>query len=369
MSNRINDIFNSMGGERALITQQVTAYRDYSQAEVFFRLAWEKSQRVDLLRERFAGRRIGKICVGASLAAAGLQLPGVDIVALPKDYFERALGDGLPALLQELAGAIVVINNNDFSHGQSAPGIMRAYGQADDTVFLGWDYDNHHWMDASLMLAAHTDLYFPAHQENMFLLSRMNALTCGPVPCATVQWSQRFLEQHLEQMLRTGRSDQPLGMHFFYQAFAFRNQTVVTLGKHFPNVGFADRAFQVKTPEDRLTEWIAHKAHWIVPVLNDVPIRIFDALASGGVPLLPEALRFLAPVASLPREHVVFYGPQDILEPQAVVARANAVFDQGGAEGIVARHRLGVNQHHAADRLSRMLDMARERLEFAPLIG
>ena len=39
---------------------------------------------------------------------------------------------------------------------------------------------------ASLMLAAHTDLYFPAHQENMFLLSRMNALTCGPVPCASI---------------------------------------------------------------------------------------------------------------------------------------------------------------------------------------
>src|ERR1700712_5525094 len=116
MSNRINDIFNAMGEERALITQQVTAYRDYSQAEVFFRLAWEKSQRVNAQRERFAGRRIGRIFVGASLAAAGLQLPGVDIVALPKDWFERALGDGLPALLQELAGAIVVINNNDFSH-------------------------------------------------------------------------------------------------------------------------------------------------------------------------------------------------------------------------------------------------------------
>jgi hypothetical protein len=238
MSNRVNDIFNAMGNERALITQQVSAYRDYSQAEVFFRLAFEKSQRVNALRERFAGRRIGKVFVGASLAAAGLQLPGADIVALPKDYFERALGDGLPALLQELAGAIVVINNNDFSHGQSAPGIVRAYGQADDTIFLGWDYDNHHWMDASLMLAAHTDLYFPAHQENMFLLSRMNALTCGPVPCATVQWSQRFLEQHLDRMLQTERSDQPLGMHFFYQAFAFRNQTVVTLGKHYPNVGF-----------------------------------------------------------------------------------------------------------------------------------
>jgi hypothetical protein len=368
MTHRINEIFSAMA-ERATITEQVSAYRDYTQAEVFFRLAWEKSQRVNALRRRFAGRRIEKLFVGASLEAAGLQLPGVDVMPLPRDYFERAVGDGLPGMLRDLAGAIVVINNNDFSFGQSAPGIMRAFGEADDTIFLGWDYDNHHWMEASLMLAAHSDLYFPAHNENMYLLSKMNALTCGPVPCATVQWSQRFLAEHLEQMLHTERSDQPLGMHFFYQAFAFRNQTVVTLGKHYPNVGFADRAFQKKTPGDRLGEWIAHKTHWIVPVLNDVPIRIFDALSTGGVPILPEALRFLAPVATLPREHVVFYGPEDIIEPQAVVARAQALFDEGGAAGIVARHELGLTQHHAADRLARMLDMARERLEFAPFIG
>ena len=368
MTNRINEIFSSMG-ERALITQQVAAYRDYSQAEVFFRLAWEKSQRVNALRERFKGRRIGKIFIGANLTPAGLELPGVEVVALPKDYFERALGDGLQQVVQELAGAIVLINNNDFSFGQSAPGIMRLFGAADDTIFLGWDYDNHHWMDASLMLAAHSDLYFPAHQENMYLLSRINALTCGPVPCATVQWSQRFLADRLEQILRAPRSDQPLGMHFFYQAFSMRNQTVVTLGKHYPKVAFTDRAFRVKTDDERLGEWTDHKAHWIIPVLNDVPIRIFDALSTGGIPLLPESLRFLAPVATLPREHVVFYGPQDVLEPQAVVARANALFDAGGEAGILARHRLGLDHHHAADRLARMLRMAQERLEFAPLIG
>ena len=34
-------------------------------------------------------------------------------------------------------------------------------------------------MESSLTLAAHTDLYFPAHNENMYLLSKINALTSG----------------------------------------------------------------------------------------------------------------------------------------------------------------------------------------------
>jgi len=363
MTPRITDIFNAMS-ERATITQQVAAYRDFSQAEVFFHLAFAKSKRINALRGRFAGRRIGKIALGSNLVQAGLQLPGVDIVGLPRTYFEAALGDELPRLKAELAGAIVLLNNNDFSYGQSAAGIKHAFTECEDTIFLGWDYDNHHWMESSLMLAAHTDLYFPAHNENMFLLSKFNALTCGPVPCATVQWSQRFLDEQLARITAAPRSDLPLGMHFFYPAFVHRNQTVVTLGRHYPNVGFAERAFQAKTPDERLAEWVAHKAHWIIPVLNDVPIRIFDALSTGGIPILPEALRFLAPVAALPRQHVVFYGPEDILDPQAVVARANALFDAGGEAGIVARHRLGVRQHHGAERVERMLRMAQERLEF-----
>ena len=366
MTPRITDIFNSMS-ERATITEQVATYRDFSQADVFFHLAFAKSKRVNALCERFAGRRIGKVVLGSNLVQAGLQLPGVDIVGLPRTYFEAALGDDLARIRSELAGAIVLLNNNDLSYGQSAAGIKQAFSECEDTIFLGWDYDNHHWMESSLMLAAHTDLYFPSHNENMFLLSKFNALTCGPVPCATVQWSQRFLGERLEQIVATSRTDLPLGMHFFYQAFVHRNQTVVTLGKHYPNVGFAERAFQARTPDERLAEWVAHKAHWIIPVLNDVPIRIFDALSTGGIPILPEALRFLAPVAGLPREHVVFYGPEDILEPQAVVARANALFDDGGAAGVVARHRLGVDHHHGAERLERMLRMAQERLGFAPL--
>jgi hypothetical protein len=368
MTGRITEIFAAMP-QRATMNEQVGAYRDYTQAEVFFHLAREKAQRVEQLRQRFAGRRIGKLFVGNNLVPAGFQLPGVETVALEKNHFERAMKGELQDMVAAMAGNIVLINNNDLAVGESAPGYVRLFASSPDTIFLGWDYDNHHWMESSLALAAHTDLYFPAHNENMYLLSKVNALTAGPIPCACVQWTPQFLADNLGAMLARQRSDEPLGMHFFYQQFAFRNQTVVTLNQKYKQIGFAERSFQAKTPADRLAEWMDHKAHWIIPVLNDIPIRLFDALASGGIPIIPESLRFLAPVSGLPRDSVVFYGPDDIFHPHKIVEKALRLFDEGGQAGIAARHRHALAHHHGADRLRRMIAMAQERLEFAPLIG
>ena len=368
MTSRITEIFGAMP-QRHTMGEQVAAYRDYTQDEAFFHLAREKALRIARLRERFAGRRIEKLFIGNNLAPAGFALPGVESIALEKNWFERAMKGELAQMVERLAGAIVLINNNDLAVGESAPGYVRLFGQAPDTIFLGWDYDNHHWMESTLALAAHTDLYFPAHNENMYLLSKVNALTAGPIPCATVQWTPAFLADHLGEMLTRARSDEPLGMHFFYEKFAFRNQTVVTLNQKYKKIGFAERAFQAKSPYDRLAEWMDHKTHWIIPVLNDVPIRLFDALSAGGIPIIPESLRFLAPVASLPRDCVVFYGPDDIFHPQVVVDRALKLFDEGGQEGIARRHRYALEHHHGADRLDRMMAMARERLEFAPFGG
>ena len=368
MTGRITEIFAAMP-QRATMNEQVGAYRDYTQAEVFFHLAREKAQRVEQLRQRFAGRRITRLFVGNNLVPAGFQLPGVETVNLEKNHFERAMKGELQDMVAAMAGNIVLINNNDLAVGESAPGYVRLFANSPDTIFLGWDYDNHHWMESSLALAAHTDLYFPAHNENMYLLSKVNALTAGPIPCACVQWTPQFLADNLGAMLARQRSDEPLGMHFFYQQFAFRNQTVVTLNQKYKQIGFAERSFQAKTPADRLAEWMDHKAHWIIPVLNDIPIRIFDALASGGIPIIPESLRFLAPVSGLPRDSVVFYGPDDIFHPHKVVEKALRLFDEGGQAGIAARHRHALAHHHGADRLRRMIAMAQERLEFAPLIG
>src|SRR5581483_5939078 len=108
----------------------------------------------------------------------------------------------------------------------------------------------HHWLDVSSFLAAHSDLYAPAHHENLYLLTRYNWATTGPVYCGAVQWSGQFFVEHLQQMLAAERSAEPLGKHSGYEPFKFRNRVVTTLGQHYPSIGFATRNFHVRTPED-----------------------------------------------------------------------------------------------------------------------
>ena len=114
--------------------------------------------------------------------------------------------------------------------------------------------------------------------------------------------------------------------------------------------------------EDRLVEWYSHKTHWIAPVLNDVPIRIFDALATGGIPIVPNSLRFLPPVSSIPREFIAFYSATDIVHPHACVAWANGLFDRGGRDGVVDRHRLALRNYHGDTSIRQMLGYAAEVL-------
>ena len=56
-------------------------------------------------------------------------------------------------------------------------------------------------------------------------------------------------------------------------------------------------------PADRLRQWCSHKAHWMV--MNDVPMRLFDALTTGGIAIMPDSLKHMAIVREL-AEHIVF---------------------------------------------------------------
>jgi len=348
--------------ERGLPARHASEYVEYAQHEAFFYLAAAKRARLTQLKARWAGRRPERVWISANLAGMACELPGVDVAMLEPGYFCDASAESIARKRSELAGSVVIVNNNDVGLQEAQLGYGEIVRHCEDTVFIAWDWDNHHWLELSTFLAAHSDLYAPAHHENLFLLSRFNWLTCGPVYCASVQWPRRWLEQALPTLLNARRNPAPLGMHIPYMPFRFRMQVVTTLNQFYPSVGFSDRNFHGRTPEDRLHEWCAHKLHWIVPVLNDVPIRIFDALITGGIPVIPESLRFVAPVDRLPRQHVLFYGPQDIIDPRDLVARGNALFDAGGEAGIRERHELGLGQHHGDLRVQQMLGYVEELL-------
>jgi hypothetical protein len=109
-----------------------------------------------------------------------------------------------------------------------------------------------------------------------------------------------------------------------------------------------------------LQEWYSHKLHWIAPVLNDVAIRIFDALSTGGIPIVPASMQFLAPLRDIDRGHVLFSTPDDIMNPKALIERGTAMFDQSGADGIAARHRYALDHHHGDQRMADVMRAVRE---------
>jgi hypothetical protein len=333
----------------------------FGQDDALFFQASARQTRQRRLREHFAAQPVQRILIGNNLRGFDYRHASVPVGFLDKGCFEFADAAALEQMVEAVRDAVVIVNNNDVGHGNAMPGFTELLRRCERTVFIGWDWDNHHWLEVSCFLAAHSDVYAPAHHENLYLLSRYNATLAGPVYCAAVQWPRAFLTEQLPAMLTAERSDAPLGKHIPYAPFGFRNRVVTTLSQRYPSIGFSDRSFHVRTPEERLAEWTAHKLHWIVPVLNDVPIRIFDALITGGIPVLPESLRHLPPVRDLPREHVVFYGPQDIVEPQAVVEQGVALFNRGGREGMVARHRLALDRHHGDPCIAQMLAAATEQ--------
>lgn len=362
MNISISDYFFSFS-ERALPAKQFTEYVAYSQNEFYFRLAALKNSRREHLKAHFGRVAANKILLSNNLSGFGFELAGWNIEYLDKGFFHEDDPDVFAQKQAYLNNAVVIVNNNDVGHQGGMPHYAKFFSKCNETIFVSWDWDNHHWLDLSTFLAAHSDIYAPAHHENLYLLSRFNWLTAGPVYCGTVQWSRKFLTDHLPEILSTGRSDAPLGKHIPYSPFRFRMQTITTLNQHYPSIGFSDRTFHVRTTEDRLKEWCSHKSHWIVPVLNDVPIRIFDALVTGGIPIVPESLRLLPPINEIDRRDILFYSPHDIIAPQKIVTAANELFSTGGPERMAERHNDALKYHHGNARIKQILKYVNEAYE------
>lgn len=359
MSPSISDFYNAFPG-RTLLAKQSAECVSSSQDPFYFQLASLKSARTQSLVQHFSRAKVRRLFVGANISGFAFDEVSCPVEFLEKGFFHETDPEARERKCAHLQDSVVILNNNDVGHNEGTRSYAEFFSRCPGTVFVAWDWDNHHWLELSTFLAVHSDLYAPAHHENLYPLTRFNWLTAGPVYCGSVQWSKPFLAEHLPELLETERVNDPLGMHIPYAPFRFRNQVLATLNQHYPTIGFSDRSFHERTPADRLREWCSHKSHWIVPVLNDVPIRIFDALITGGIPIVPDSLRFLPPVHDIDRKHILFYAPQDVLAPQAIVAKAREMFDEGGHEGILERHRFALKYHHGAARMEQMLKAVRE---------
>lgn len=265
------------------------------------------------------------------------KINGQDIINIPDADFLNSHFDFNESL-------IILTNNNLAQIGPA--NFSRFIERFESSVVAIHDFDNHHWHHLSIACAVIADVYVPAHLSSNIIQSRVNPNIDISLPCGTIQWTRELLFNHFEKILNLNRTKTPLGMHNFYEKFKYRNSVISTLGKSIPSVQINLNDFHIRSANDRFNEWVSHTCHWIIPVHNDLPIRFFDALITGGIPIIPSSLVHQLKYFNIPSNFYVSHDALDILDPEEVIRRANDLFEIHSVEGILERFQFCLDNYH-----------------------
>jgi hypothetical protein len=224
------------------------------------------------------------------------------------------------------------------------------------SLFVCQDYDNHHWFDMSTLCMEFSDFYFPSHPSGIGWHANHVSETGHFIPCGSIQWSRSRLKLFFNSDIFRGRSDEPLGLHHFYPKFTFRNRTIKSFSEHFPKVNFVDSSkFHSLTEEEKMDSWKAHKVHVIIPVNADIPIRFFDALITGGMPVVPREIATSLELFKVPSHFYSTYAVNDLVKPNAVIDSALRLFDLHGEAGVYERANYALQHYHVSSIIESML--------------
>jgi hypothetical protein len=313
------------------------------ESELLFSIACEKDR---ICREKIGLIRAPNIVVIVNATNFGnISAHNVygSINILSVENIKNAENDA--RLLEDLNNSLVITTSNIFAE-IGIERLANLYYQLPKTIFAIHDYDNHHWFNNNLQAAIFSDIYVPSHQADNLIASRVNPNIVGGIPCGTNQWSMEFIKQNRSSIFTCQRSDQPLGKYYFYEKFTYRNKAISTLAQNFSSISLLDKDFHALSQEQKWSEWCAYKVHWIIPVLNDLPIRFFDALITGGIPLVPKGLLPFISALKIPESFYIPYGPLDLIESKEFIRRSSERFDLEGETGIKERHEFAVKNFH-----------------------
>ena len=326
--------------------------------ENLFPIAFAKSQIADRKRRHF--RALGRLQILLissfnNYDAISDPIAGLPTQVIPHTGLPQAGSDQANALLEN---KLVLLTSNTVNRiGIEA--FAQLVDQTPRTLYAIHDIDSHHWFQLGILLAGLAEVYFPGHPDSFLLPGRINPHVVGGIPIGSTQWEHGFLREKLGSVTTLPRSNTPFGPHSFYPDFTYRNQLVATFAPHSPDIRLQvtteTNGFLKKSPEDRWLEWASRKLHLVAPVSNDIPNRFFDALITGGLPLVPTGLRTHLLALGIPENHFLPYSPTDITQPDAFFKRALQHFDDAGPGGCRHRATFALENFHALPILEKMV--------------
>lgn len=250
-------------------------------------------------------------------------------------------------------GSVFMLTNNDI--GPALPGYSAFYQANPQCLFIIWDWDSQHWTFMSSMLGMQSDFYISGGSENAFYLTHFNPCVLGPVFGGAYQWTREFILKHIEVVMGE-RTNDPLGVHAFYGNYPRRNRAIASVMKAYPTVRFGTNEYKQRSDLDNFQEWCSHKVHWVIPVLGGLPLRGYNALITGGIPILPSFLRNFPEVAML-GDVPLYFETADLIDPVAITEAAVRKFDAYGPGGLMQRVLDGLDLYHVDARCERILGL------------
>lgn len=289
---------------------------------------------------------IKNIYLGGDLKNVKLSNSKYEVEHLEKDFLLKT--DFSPKV-----ESIFILTNNDI--GSSLNNYLNFRNTNEKSIFIIWDWDSQHWTYMSCMLCLESDFYISGGSENTYFLSHFTPNVLGPVFGAVYQWSRQFLIENIDVLFKE-RINEPLGVHYFYENYPQRNRAIASVNKTYPTVRFGDNSYKDRSDLENLIEWASHKTHWIMPVMGGMPLRGYNAILTGGIPILPSYLKNFPEIAIM-GDIPLFYEVPDLIEPKLIQEAAILKFDSMGKNGVIKRVLESLSTQHIDGRCDRILDL------------
>ena len=237
----------------------------------------------------------------------------------------------------------------------------RASGHRGITV--GWFWDNHHHVFDNGRVAGELDLLVPGHGFAGAYLKSTHSAYRASVPLCSAQWTGRQAVDGFAAFGLADRSDDLYGGFVRYDFAGKRNRLISTLinqgnkGVYFLEESALGKYFDL-SPMDRFAQWAGHKASLCLPLYGDLSLRLFDALLTGQIPIVPRDVHDLDSVigpdiqAMLPIIRIDQYTPDAV---NAAHQQAILLFNKDGKAGVLRRHNFAVSAHLTSHRIASII--------------
>lgn len=240
---------------------------------------------------------------------------------------------------------------------------LRAAGIA--SAYFAWMWDNHHHPVEQLRTAVLADCVFVSHWQQRDYLNHPLVFPGLHMPACARQWSGGLISAAYPAGLPAERRNGLFGGFGRYHWAETRNEFIASLMAACPGhaLKLGAVADYIALPEAaRLALWAEHKVHITVPIAQDVSTRVFDALMTGQIPLVPwnvaDLDRIVPPdlQALLP---ILRYHAGSVDSAKAAWQAGLHRFDADGAAGIARRHAFARDHHDLSNRLERFAEFVR----------